>query len=361
MKIFFKIIGYVILFFPLFLINYSTPTALAGNPPDPNNSSIYVDQVPADGQTTANITVILQDNSGNPLTQDTISLSISNNVSVSPASATLDESGAVSFNATSGSPGTYNIDVKDITLGRTLSNFGQITFDPVEQFESDNTVSPTGTSSCKDEAPGSTPDLISADVVGPTQVKLTWNSASDPVSSYLVSYGLESANYIYGNIYIGGHDATSYTVSKLRAGITYYFAIKAVNGCAPSDYSNEISADVVGVNSQLTISPTQDSQVASTTGVQNTIKNTKLNISTFPSVAPTTTQSKPQNLSFTFIIFVVICIFLLICIVVSFIFYLKSRNKDTYLPQIQPVNQQELPSAHQAKEELIESIKQKLE
>lgn len=61
------------------------------------------------------------------------------------------------------------------------------------------------------------------------------------------------------------------------------------------------------------------------------------------------------------VVFVIVCIFLLICIIISFIFYLKNRNKDIYLPPVQPVNQEELPSAHQAKEELIESIKQKLE
>jgi len=224
------------------------------------------------------------------------------------------------------------------------------------------TLSPTETPSCSDTAPGSAPYLRSAEVVGSSQVKLTWNPAADPVSSYLVSYGLKSANYIYGNIYIGGHDATSYTVSKLKAGTTYYFAIIAVNGCMPGNFSNEMSAYVPGGNPQpITISPTENSPAASAAGVQNTITNTKLNISTFPSAAPTATQNKPQNSSFASTFLTIVFIFSLIFIITGFIFYLKCRNKDTYLPKTQPVNQPKSPSTSQARKEVISNIKQKLE
>ncbi|MFH1827541.1 MAG: fibronectin type III domain-containing protein, partial [bacterium] len=71
---------------------------------------------------------------------------------------------------------------------------------------------------------------------------------SDPVSYYLVSYGTSAGGQTYGNPNVGGKGTTSYTISGLSGrGATYYFKVRAGNGCEPGDYSNEISASPTGV------------------------------------------------------------------------------------------------------------------
>lgn len=225
-------------------------------------------------------------------------------------------------------------------------------------------ITPTPTPYCSDSAPGGTPYLVSAEPVSQTQLKLTWNPASDPVSSYLVSYGLQSDNYIYGGIPIGGHDANNYTVNDLKPGTTYYFVIMAVNGCAPGGFSNEVSATTTGgqpaniTTTQVTLIPTPR-PVASAAGIPNNIGNTQLNVSTIPSVIPTLTQTK-QSLNLVNTIFTIVCIVLIICIIIGIIIYLKKRNSNTYLPQRQVVTKPRISSSQETKEQLVENVKQKI-
>ncbi|TRZ49813.1 HYR domain-containing protein, partial [bacterium] len=98
---------------------------------------------------------------------------------------------------------------------------------------------------CNDTKPGSAPSGLTA-IAGLNSVKLTWNKASDPVSYYLITYGTSSGSQTYGNPNIGNSSATSYTVTNLSGGFTYYFKVRAGNGCAPGDYSNEASATPSG-------------------------------------------------------------------------------------------------------------------
>jgi len=361
MSKFLKIFGFLIVGF-VFLTSFSSAT-FAGNPPDQNFSGIYLDDIPADGQTTGQVTISLQDSSGNPITKDNVSISVPDNpsISISPSSATLDSTGTTSFLVKSSNDGTYNVNVTDSTTHTTLNALGQVYFYPVESGDtSDSSSTPTPTpGQCNALTPGDAAYLVSADTVSETQVKLTWQPASDPVTSYLVSYGLESGDYIYGGIPIGGHDATDYTVNKLQPGTTYYFAIKAVNGCAPGDLSNELPAATEGIP-QVTTAVTNRQQTASAGGIQDTIGNTKLNITNLSSAEPTKTANR-QNLNLINIIFIIICIILLICIIISFVVYLRSRNKDSYLSESPPTTPIDQASNQKSKkDELIQSIKQGL-
>jgi len=98
---------------------------------------------------------------------------------------------------------------------------------------------------CTDISPGGAPTLISA-VGGVNLVTLIWTLATDPVSYYLIAYGTSSGNYQFGNPNIGGKGTTSYTISGLSGGATYYFVVRAGNGCAPGPFSNELTATPTG-------------------------------------------------------------------------------------------------------------------
>ncbi len=101
---------------------------------------------------------------------------------------------------------------------------------------------PTNTSStCNDQKPGSSP-VITAAIPGLNQITLFWEEATNPVTYYLLSYGQQSGSPIYGNPNIGDSNSRSYMVNNLSGETTYYFQIKAVNGCQPGDFSNEIAA-----------------------------------------------------------------------------------------------------------------------
>jgi Fibronectin type III domain len=98
---------------------------------------------------------------------------------------------------------------------------------------------------CNDSKPGSAPRLLSASA-GNNSVTLTWLKSSNPVTYYLVTYSTIPGSQQYGNPNVGGHDTTSYTVRGLSGGITYYFKVRAGNGCMPGDFSNELPATTIG-------------------------------------------------------------------------------------------------------------------
>jgi hypothetical protein len=73
----------------------------------------------------------------------------------------------------------------------------------------------------------------------------------------LISYGIASGKYIYGNPNIGRQGTTSYTVGSLTGGKTYYFVVAASNSCGASGFSNEMSviAEPIPITPAPTIEP----------------------------------------------------------------------------------------------------------
>lgn len=104
---------------------------------------------------------------------------------------------------------------------------------------------PFAAPACFDTKPSSTPILTGA-VAGANTVTLFWTAAGGPVTYYLATYGTSPGAQTYGNPNVGGPGTSSYTVSGLSGGTTYYFRIRAGNGCQPGDFSNEVAATPTG-------------------------------------------------------------------------------------------------------------------
>ena len=214
----------------LFSLIISPLFTRAENTPDKDHSDLSVSSsVPADGQTTAIVTVTLRDGSNNPINGHTVTLSDSSNsgVTITTILGTTDVNGHALFSIKSSKPQTDNLDVTDTTANVKFYTLGKITF----------TIA-----GCSDSPPGGTPQLLSAVAKGSNQIVLNLAGVANPVSHYLISYGLASGQYIYGNPNVGGQGTTSYAIGSLSPGKKYYFVVQAINGCTPGNFSNEVSA-----------------------------------------------------------------------------------------------------------------------
>ena len=92
---------------------------------------------------------------------------------------------------------------------------------------------------------GSTGPLTSTEVMTPSsgiQVRLTWNSSTDPsVKGYKLYYGAAPKSYEQA-IDVGL--SSTYSFSTLKSGTTYYFAVTAYNSMAEGCSSSEVSKTI---------------------------------------------------------------------------------------------------------------------
>jgi len=105
----------------------------------------------------------------------------------------------------------------------------------------DNGGSSPGAPVCNDPKPG-TPSNLRVTRISSTQVRLDWDHASDPHTSYVVAYGPSIGNYPWGSPNVG--NSNSYTVNSLTPGAQYCFYVRAQNNCMPGDKSNEVCINV---------------------------------------------------------------------------------------------------------------------
>ncbi|QTL97151.1 hypothetical protein GM661_03750 [Iocasia frigidifontis] len=80
--------------------------------------------------------------------------------------------------------------------------------------------------------------ILNSAVADDGNVTLDWSSVSD-ANGYEVKYGTSSGSY---SQQIDVENTTSYTVSGLTNGTTYYFVVTAYNSAGSSDNSNQLSA-----------------------------------------------------------------------------------------------------------------------
>jgi len=122
---------------------------------------------------------------------------------------------------------------------------------PTNNSNSSSGEGSVGAPQCNNAQPPA-PTLLSVTKISSTSVKLVWTGVT-PVTYYSISYGTTPGSNQFGVPNVG--NSTSFTVGALNPNQIYYFTIRAVNVCAPSDPSNQVSSNgnVLGTstNSQV--------------------------------------------------------------------------------------------------------------
>ncbi len=103
---------------------------------------------------------------------------------------------------------------------------------------------------CTDSLPGAkVPWLYGASAQNSSSILIYFTAADEPVGKYVLEYGTKSGEYPYGsqNLCVNSRGQMTYLVGSLSPNTTYYFRVRAGNGCAVGEWSNEISAKTFGV------------------------------------------------------------------------------------------------------------------
>ena len=145
------------------------------------------------------------------------------------------------------------------------------------------TTSVVTSSGCSDQPPGSkAPWLYGAIAQDSNSVMLYFTEADGPVNKYVLEYGTSSGNYQYGvqNMGVNLDGQMNYLVRNLSSNTTYYFRVRAGNGCATGNWSNEISVKTGGLfsvkqlkitSSELVTQPIEKEQSAADSSCQTYI------------------------------------------------------------------------------------------
>jgi len=134
----------------------------------------------------------------------------------------------------------YHYRVKSKDTGETEGTSGDYTF---------TTVCGSGVSFCTSTTPsGKAPWIYEASASSGSSITLKFVNWQTPTDHFALEYGTSPDNYQFGSLDIGGNGTTSYTVNYLNPNTTYYFRIRADNGCATGSSSNEISARTLGTS-----------------------------------------------------------------------------------------------------------------
>ncbi|OGD94622.1 hypothetical protein A3C33_01095 [Candidatus Curtissbacteria bacterium RIFCSPHIGHO2_02_FULL_42_58] len=102
---------------------------------------------------------------------------------------------------------------------------------------------PKDAPTCGSEKPGQ-PWLFIPTSIGSTYVDISWSGA-DRATSWTIAYGIASGRYIWGVPDYGNGSHRGLRIGNLPPG-TYYFVVRANNGCMPGPFSNEQVAAVGG-------------------------------------------------------------------------------------------------------------------
>jgi len=96
--------------------------------------------------------------------------------------------------------------------------------------------------SCKNTRPGNAPDLFQIDATK-NSAKLYFTPVNNNVTGYTIVYGLERGVESFGASFSQGPygGVLTYDINFLNSDTTYYFRVRADNGCKPGKWSNSMS------------------------------------------------------------------------------------------------------------------------
>ena len=116
------------------------------------------------------------------------------------------------------------------------------TFTVAEDTGSTSTSS-TSAPGCGDWPPLTAPKLFQIDTTE-NSATLYFMPVTDYVSYYFIAYGYKEGDWRFGTQFNSAQKigVVNYTIKALAPSTTYYFTIRAGNGCAPGRWSNYISA-----------------------------------------------------------------------------------------------------------------------
>lgn len=241
--------------------------------------------------------------------------------SVGTTTVTIDDSATtVTANGVNGDAQRYSLS-STVTVGQTA-------------------VTPTpGTGGVCYQATPAAPSNVQAISLNSSQVLLSWTGVAN-TTYYGISFGEKSGTYIYGAANVG--NVTSYTVKNLKAGRRYYFAVYAVNDCAPSSYSYEVTAVPTSNVVYLTptpvpspfvyLYPTPTPNIYGTLPSPSTVVAPIVSPTAIPFVFPTPTPSPAasatlEGIKLFFYNFLWVIIAILVLLIIIMVLYRNTRRE----------------------------------
>lgn len=151
-----------------------------------------------------------------------------------------------------------------------------------------NTSSTNHTSAqftCSTQKPVSAPDLFQID--NSNSSSTLYFTPTNPVSSYVISYGLSPSADEHAAIYTNPprEGVISYTVNELKPNRAYFFKVRGLNGCSSGDWSQTLSHKLPSTTQLTTITPKPSTLLYDT--------------SPNPAPSPTESQSEVMNVEVT--------------------------------------------------------------
>lgn len=146
-----------------------------------------------------------------------------------------------------------------------------------------------GDHQCNKRVGNQPPYIDEAIPQGSNSILLKFREVSDPIEFYSIKYGYVKGIYNESkeNIGVKPQSKMEYLVENLSPNSTYYFRIRANNGCKAGDWSNEIKATTKG----LTISVVHNENNQS-----NNASVSKTNPSNLPALSEKTPEDKQSKI-----------------------------------------------------------------
>ncbi len=207
-----------------------------------SSNVVYWVSVVASNSVGAGASIASTEISGTPMSAPSLSLTASGN-EVTPTYSSL---GATSYDLSYGtSTGNYPTTVTGATSGNAITSLtnGTTYYFKVVATNAQGSLSSSESSSAPN---GPNPFNISTATPGNVKVDLVWG-ASTGATSYTAKWGTTSGDYTGSQ---AGISATSYSVTGLTNGTTYYFMVTAINANGTQNASSEF----VRIPGQPTIS-----------------------------------------------------------------------------------------------------------